>query len=81
VPPFTVANGADAADEPRGRQRHVVDAVRGELADLEPRSVGVEELRDARAHRELVALEVPRASFLGAASLDLVERAAQLLGE
>jgi hypothetical protein len=75
------ANGSDSADEPRGRQRHVVDAIRGELADLEPRRVGVEQLRDARAYRQLVALEMPRAGLLRAAGFDLVERAAQLLRE
>ena len=65
------ADRPDAADEPGGRQRRIVDPVPGELADLEPRSVRVEELRHARARGQLTTFEVARARFLGAAGLDL----------
>jgi hypothetical protein len=70
------SNGSDSADEPCSRQRHVIDAVRSELADLEPGRSGVEQLRDARACRQLAPLEMPRARFLGAPGVDLVERTA-----
>jgi hypothetical protein len=73
------ANDADAADEACSGQRGVVDVVGRELADLEPRRVGIEQLRDACAHGQLVPLAVFGPRAFAAAALDLRSKPAQLL--
>ena len=70
------ADRADAGDNAGRGQRLVVHAVRGQAADLEPRRLGVEQLRDSLAREQLAALAVTRAGTLRAALLDLLVQTA-----
>src|SRR6185369_11327725 len=72
------ADRADPADDAGCGQRLVVDAVAGQPADLEPRGLRIEELRDTLAREQLAALAMPRAGALRAALLDLFAQAPQV---
>ncbi len=52
-------DAADAGDEPGGRRLVVVDIPRRKRRELEKRRVGIEQLLDAFAHRQLALRAMP----------------------
>ena len=72
-------DAADAGDDAGGGDLVVVEAVRGELRQLEERRTGVDQSRDAIARQQLVAREVALARGLTAALSRLRDAGAQVL--
>ncbi|MNV81535.1 hypothetical protein D3C71_1752060 [compost metagenome] len=68
---------ADAGDHPGGGYVFAIDAMGGQLADLEERRAEIQQAIDAFARQQLAARGMPMLGLLAAALMDAGEQGAQ----
>ncbi|MDT4868346.1 hypothetical protein FQZ97_1033020 [compost metagenome] len=80
---FDAFDPADAGDHPGGGYVFAIDAMGGQLADLEERRAEIQQAIDPFARQQLAARGMPMLGLLAAALMDAGEQGAQIvdLGE
>ncbi len=78
---LATADPPDAGDDPRGRRLAAVQSPRGERRQLEKRRVGIEELRDPLARRQLAALALGGGGRVGTSMTRGLQPSPQILGQ